>query len=161
MPELDDGMLYNTSFVFREGELLGRYRKKRLFFAEVGTITKGSSYEIFEAYGIRFGVLICADVFEDDGFQFMRENGARIIFSPTFSPKKVESIEEKFKRDRDIYVRGAAISGAVIVKVCGVKSERVNFLQARSLIADNNGVIFRVMPEQEDASVIIKKEIQI
>jgi predicted amidohydrolase len=159
MPESVDGRLYNTSFVFHDGALLGRYRKKRLFFAEVGTITPGSFYQIFEAYGIPFGVLICADVFDDDGFHFMREKGARIIFSPTFSPRKVESIEEKFKRDLDLYVRGAAISGAVIVKVCGVRSKNQDFLQARSLIADENGVIFRVMPDQEDAPMIIKKEI--
>jgi len=91
----------------------------------------------------------------------MRDNGARIIFSPTFSPKKTETVQEKFKRDNDIYVRGAAISGAVIVKVCGVKSEYRDFLQARSLIADKNGVIFRVAPEQEDDPMIIKKEIEV
>ena len=161
MPESADGMLYNTSFVFHEGRMLGKYRKTRLFYAEEGKITPGGSYRIFTAYGISFGVLICADVFDDSGFQFMRENGARIIFSPTFSPKKVETVQEKFKRDNDIYVRGAAISGAVIVKVCGVKSEYRDFLQARSLIADKNGVIFRVMPEQEDDPMIIKKEIEV
>jgi len=161
MPELAEGKLYNTSFVFQDGKLLGRYRKKRLFFAEEGKITPGTSYRIFSAYGFSFGVLICADVFDDGGFHFMREHGARIIFAPTFSPKKVETVEEKFKRDNDIYVRGAAISNAVIVKVCGVRSELRNYLQARSLIAGKQGIIFRVMPEEEDSAMIIKKEIEV
>ncbi len=161
MPELADGGLYNTSFVFRDGEMLGRYRKKRLFFAEVGKITPGEDYRVFEAHGITFGILICADVFDDDGFHFMKDRGARIIFSPTFSPRKEETVEDKFKRDRDIYVRGAGLSGAVIVKVCGVKSEFRNFLQARSLIADRNDVIFRVMPDREDAEIIIMREIEV
>jgi predicted amidohydrolase len=161
MPELSGSVIYNTCFIFQNGTLLGSYRKKRLFFTEVGKITPGDNYMVFEAYGITFGVIICADVFDDEGFHFMREKKASIIFSPTFSPKKEETVEEKFKRDNDIYVRGAAISGAVIVKVCGVKSEFLDFLQARSLIADKNGVIFRVRPEDEESAMIIRQEIEV
>ncbi len=159
MPELAGGVTHNTTFVFHEGRLLGSYRKKNLFAPEVGKITPGVSYRVFDAYGVNFGVIICADVFDDDGFHFMRDHGARIIFSPVFSPRKEETVEEKFKRDNDLYVRGAALSGAVIVKVCGVKSEFRNFLQARSLIADRRGVIYRVRPEEEDSSMIICREI--
>ena len=90
MPELADGVLYNTSFVFDRGELLGWYRKRNLFFAEEGIITPGSEYRVFEAQGVTFGVLICADIFHDEAFHFMRAKGARIIFSPTFSPRKAE-----------------------------------------------------------------------
>jgi len=161
MPELADNVTYNTTFVFREGRLLGSYRKKNLYAPEKAKIAPGGPYRIFEAFGIAFGVIICADVFDDDGFHFMRENGARIVFSPVFSPRKEESIEEKFKRDNDLYVRGAALSGAVIVKVCGVKSEFRNFLQARSLIADKNGVVYRVSPEEEDSTMIICREIEV
>lgn len=161
MPELANETLYNTSFVYHNGICLGRYRKKRLFFAEKGKITPGETYQIFSAYGITFGVLICADIFDDDGFKFMKENNVRIIFSPTFSLKKDETVKDKFKRDQDIYVRGAALSDAVIVKVCGVKSEYRNFLQARSLISDKNGIIYRVKPEEEETSMIIKQKIKI
>ena len=161
MPELGDGVVYNTAFVFQEGKLLGSYRKKNLFAPEKARITPGDSYRVFEAYGVTFGVIICADVFDDEGFHFMRDNGARIIFSPVFSPRKEETVEEKFRRDNDLYVRGAALSGAVIVKVCGVKSEFRDFLQARSLIADRHGVIYRVRPEEEDSSMIICREIEV
>ena len=161
MPELGDGVIYNTCFVYQDGRLLGSYRKKRLFFAEVGKITPGDSYRTFSAHGITFGVIICADVFDDEGFQFMRERGARLVFSPTFSPRKQETVDEKFKRDNDIYVRGAGIADAVVVKVCGVRSEFRDFLQARSLIATKDGILFRVMPDQEDTPMIIKKEIEV
>jgi len=161
MPELEGSLIYNTCFVYQNGGLLGKYRKKRLFAPEVGTITPGNDYRVFEAYGLIFGVIICADVFDDEGFHFMRDKKARIIFSPTFSPKKEETVDEKYRRDNDIYVRGAKMSGAVIVKVCGVKSEFRDFLQARSLIADKNGVIFRVRPEDEESAMIIKQEIEV
>lgn len=161
MPELADGVTYNTCFVFDNGRLLGSYRKVRLFAPEVGKITPGGPYRVFEAHGIVFGVIICADVFDDDGFHFMRDHGARIIFSPVFSPKKNETVEEKFRRDNDLYVRGAAMSGAVIVKVCGAKSEFRDFIQGRSLIADRHRVIYRVRPEEEDTPMIICREIEV
>jgi len=161
MPEFEGNKLYNTCFVYDNGRQLGFYRKKNLFVAEEGKVTPGDSYKIFSAYGMNFGVLICADVFHDEGFIFMKQHKARVIFSPTFSPFKKETIEEKYTRDKKIYVRGASIANAVIVKVCGVKSEYKNFLQARSLIANGKRVIYRVNPDEEDKAMIIKKEIEV
>ncbi len=161
MPELADGVMYNTTYIYQNGEEIGFYRKKNLFFAEEGIITPGKELKVFSAHGIKFGILICADVFHDDSFQFMKDNGARIIFSPTFSLIKDEPVEEKFKRDNDIYVRGAAIAGSPIIKVCGVRSEYKTFLQARSLIADPQKVLYRVSPDEEHTEMIIKKEIEI
>ena len=156
MPELDAGEMYNTTFVCQSGKELGFYRKKNLFFAEVGKITPGTELKTFSAYGITFGVLICADVFHDESFIFMKEHGAKIIFSPTFSLIKTETVEEKHARDNEIYVRGAQIAEAVIVKVCGVPSEYKNILQARSLVADREKVIYRVRPDEEKTEKIIK-----
>jgi len=161
MPELSEGKLFNTTFIYNRGEQLGYYRKKNLFLPEKGKITPGKEYKFFSAYGIRFGVLICADVFYDESFLFMKKNNVSVIFSPTFSLKKEESVEDKFKRDRDIYVRGSNLESAPIVKVCGVKSEYKNFLQARSLISNEKKILYRVLPEEEDQQLIIKKEITI
>ncbi len=156
MPEKSGDLIHNTSFVFHDGRQLGFYRKKHLFFPEVGKITPGDTFKTFSAYGINFGVLICADVFHDESFLFMKEAGVSIVFIPTFSPKKEETIEEKFKRDREIYVRGGELADATLVKVCGVPSPFKSFLQARSLIADKNDILYRVPPDQEETSMIIK-----
>jgi len=158
-PEPVKGNLYNTSFVYDRGTPLGFYRKRNLFFAEEGKITPGTAFTVFSAAGITFGVLICADVFLDESFTAMKELGAQIVFIPTFSPKREETVEEKFKRDNDIFVRGAKLAGALLVKVCSVRSEYRDFLQARSLIADKNGILYRVKPEEEEKSMIIKQEV--
>lgn len=161
MPEKSEGLLHNTSFVFHNGKKLGFYRKKHLFFPEVGKITPGDTFKTFSAYGITFGVLICADVFHDESFIFMKDAGASLVFIPTFSPRKEETVEEKFKRDREIYVRGAGLADATLVKVCGVPSPFKSFLQARTLIADKNDILYRVLPEEEETSMIIKYSITI
>ncbi|MDH7553311.1 MAG: carbon-nitrogen hydrolase family protein [Spirochaetota bacterium] len=155
MPELNGNYLHNTTFVFHNGTMLGFYRKQNLFFAEEGKITPGNSHVIFTAYGIRFSVLICADVFKDENFIALKELGAQIIFIPTFSLMRNETVEEKFKRDQDIFVRGAQLANAILVKVCGVKSDYKNFLQARSLIASPDGILYRVEPDQEDKAMLI------
>ncbi len=161
MPEVEDGLMYNTAFIYQSGDELGFYRKKNLFYAEEGKITPGRELKTFSAFGINFGVLICADVFHDESFLFMKQNNAKIIFSPTFSLAKTETVEEKFARDSEIYVRGAKLSAAVIVKVCGVRSEFKDFLQARSLAADSEKVIYRVPPENEHTEMIIKLALDI
>jgi predicted amidohydrolase len=161
MPESAEGRLYNTCHVFDRGEHLGSYRKKNLFQPEVGIITPGEEYSVFESRGLVFGVLICADVFHDSSFMFMKDAGARVIFSPTFSLYKSETVEDKFARDNDIYVRGARLAGAPIVKVCGVPSDYKPYLQARSLIASPRGILYRVSPDQERAAMIIKQTISL
>lgn len=161
MPEMSGNNLYNTSFVYNRGEQLGYYRKKNLFFVEHEKITPGEKYAVFQAYGITFGVIICADVFYEETFEYMRQQGARIIFSPTFSLYKEESIEDKFQRDIDIYIKGAKIADSVIVKVCGVKSDYKDFLQARSLVANKNEILYRVCPDEEDKSMIIKQVVEV
>jgi len=158
MPELAGDLLHNTSFVYSRGERLGFYRKRNLFFAEEGKITPGDRFSVFTAGGIRFGVLICADVFKDESFLEMKRLGARIIFIPTFSLRREESVEDKYRRDEEIFVRGARLADALIVKVCGVKSEYKNFLQARSLVASPEGVLYRVKPEEEDSTMLIQFE---
>ncbi len=161
MPELDDDLTHNTCYIYDRGKMSGFYRKKNLFFAEVGKITPGDSYKVFSAYGITFSVMICADIFDENAFSFMRDNGVDIIFSPTFSLHKDETPDDKFRRDNEIYVSGARASGSIIVKVCGVKSEYKNFLQARSLVASPEGILYRVAPDEEEKPMIIKKEIAI
>jgi len=155
MPELNGNLLHNTTFVFQNGNMVG------LYFAEEGKITPGNCHVIFNAYGIRFSVLICADVFRDENFLALKELGAQIIFIPTFSLMRNETVEEKFKRDNDIFVRGAQLANAILVKVCGVKSDYKNFLQARSLIASPDGILYRVEPDQEDKAMIIVNTISI
>lgn len=161
MPEISEDRIHNTSFIFDRGQYLGYYRKKNLFFAEKGKITPGENYRTFTSMGVKFGVLICADVFHDEAFDFMKSEGVRIIFSPTFSIFKDETPEDKFKRDREIYVSGAMKSDSVIVKVCGVRSDFKPFLQARSLIASPEGIITRVTPEEEHTSKLMMREIEI
>ncbi len=66
-----DGSRRNTCFVIdAEGREVGEYHKRLLFADEQGTRTAGTGPGVFEAAGVRVGVLICADLWEP---AYMRE----------------------------------------------------------------------------------------
>ncbi len=91
IPELEDGRLYNTCFVFdEEGKQIARHRKVHLFdvdlpgmrFHESHTFAPGEDITVFETrFGI-FGAAICFDVRFPEMFRAMAERGARMIFLP-------------------------------------------------------------------------------
>lgn len=92
IPELDDGRLFNTCFVFNEfGEKIARHRKKHLYdvnikggqhFKESATFAAGDSVTIFDVLGHRFGVAICYDVRFVEDFRKMALMGAEAVFVP-------------------------------------------------------------------------------
>jgi predicted amidohydrolase len=144
--EAEGDSLYNASYLFRDGKLLGRYRKLNPVSGEMEKgILPGDRLFICVVDEVRIAVLICADALNPNLFEYMGRKEVDIIFIPTTSPYRPgESKSEKFKRDNDIYLRGAEASMAFIVKTCGVGSIFGKPLQGRSLIAAPWGLLKRV-----------------
>ncbi len=91
VPEAEDGLLYNSSFVYdAEGRQLARHRKIHLFdvdlpgmrFQESKTFTPGSEITVFDTDFGRMGVAICFDVRFPELFRAMARRGAEIICLP-------------------------------------------------------------------------------
>lgn len=92
IPELADGNVYNTSFIYdRQGHQIAKHRKVHLFdidvaggqcFMESDTLTPGDSITTFDTeYGI-MGVCICFDMRFEELARCMCLRGAKIIFVP-------------------------------------------------------------------------------
>ena len=91
VPEAEDGLLYNTAFVYDEdGNLLARHRKIHLFdvdlpgmcFYESHTFTPGRDITVFDTRFGRFGLAICFDVRFPELFRAMARRGAEVICLP-------------------------------------------------------------------------------
>jgi omega-amidase len=92
IPECENGLLYNTSFVFGcDGTILGRYRKNNLFkinipntieFDEGKVLTCGKESLIVEVNGAKIGIAICFDLRFPDVFKKMCDLGAEIFIIP-------------------------------------------------------------------------------
>jgi predicted amidohydrolase len=154
---------YNTCYIFDSGEEIGFYRKVNPTSREQEAgVLKGDQFKIFELRGIRTGVLICADVLYESSFQEMSSLQCEIVFIPTASPfRPGESIDEKFARDRFIFVEGARKLNCPVVKVCGVGTTFGHPIQGRSLIAMPDGILKRAEPREEQTSLIFLEELEI
>jgi predicted amidohydrolase len=154
---------YNTCYVFDRGKELGFYRKVYPTSREQESgILRGSEFKMFEIRGVRVGVLICADVLFEESFQELSIFKCHIVFIPTASPLRPgESMEEKFERDRTIFVEAAHKLQCPVVKTCGVGTTFGHPIQGRSLIATQEGVLTRAQPHQEKDQLILFAELEV
>lgn len=143
--EVDGNHLHNTSYVINRGLRIGRYRKRYPVTGELkGGLSEGNGQLVVSHEGVKVGVLICADVFHPELFHELASAEPDIIFVPTTSLLRPhDSLSQKEFRDRTYFVSGAMVSGAYVVKTCGVGRIFGKPLQGRSLVAAPWGVIAR------------------
>jgi predicted amidohydrolase len=134
-----NSQIFNTSFVFFQGNVLSQYQKRRLFGFEKGKLFEGKKKQQFihPLTQKKWGLLICADVFIPTAFIEYQE--CDYIAIPTLSPyKKNDTVKDQVLRDKQIFQNGAIQSKAVIFKCCcnQQKENKPTLVQGRSLIAD-------------------------
>ena len=92
IPELAEGNVYNTSYVYgRDGALLAKHRKVHLFdidvaggqrFRESDTLSPGIAITTFETEFGTMGLCICFDLRFEELARCMCLRGAKVIFVP-------------------------------------------------------------------------------
>lgn len=92
LPELADGNVYNTSFVYGpDGTQIANHRKAHLFdidveggqrFFESDTLTPGDTITTFETAFGTMGLCICFDLRFEELARCMALRGAKVIFVP-------------------------------------------------------------------------------
>lgn len=92
LPELAEGKVYNTSYVYdRRGRLLARHRKAHLFdidvaggqrFMESDTLSPGNAVTTFDTEFGTMGLCICFDLRFEELARCMCLRGAKVIFVP-------------------------------------------------------------------------------
>lgn len=92
IPELEDDIMYNTSYVFdHQGTMIARHRKAHLFdvaieggitFKESDVLGAGHQATVFEWKGLKAGLCICYDMRFPELARTMVNQGAEAIFIP-------------------------------------------------------------------------------
>lgn len=89
-PLTREGRRYNAASVLIEGRLLGQYCKQELpnygVFDERRYFDAGDTPLVFEAGGVRFGVVICEDFWFDRAPRAAAMAGAQVLLAPNASP---------------------------------------------------------------------------
>ena len=160
VPELEDGKIYNTSFIFdREGRELARHRKVHLFdidvpggqrFKESDTLTAGDQVTLVDTPWGKVGVAICFDIRFAEFFRVMGDAGAVLIaipaaFNMTTGPAHW-----------DLTFRMRAIDQQCFVAGCSpARDETASYVAyGNSLVADPWGSFPLHMDEKEHVQVV-------
>ena len=156
---------FNTCYFISNGEVLGQYSKVHPFKNEGrGQVLAGSEYVVVPFKGIKVGLLICADVLHPESYVDIARLQPDLVIIPVTSPlREGESIEQKYKRDDELFLSGARLAHCPVVKVGSYGKIAGRQLQGRSLIAMPDRIIFRVLPEDElkEAFKIVELPIQL
>lgn len=117
MPVLDDGHLYNVSYLCRRDGTGDEYRKIHPTPSEVDAwgIAGGDAVRVFETDAGRIGILICYDVEFPELARFYADQGMQILFVPFLTDtqngyNRVRRCAQARAIENECYV---AIAGAV------------------------------------------------
>jgi omega-amidase len=123
IPEIADGLIYNTCFVFdRQGREIGRYRKMHLFdidikgklrFKESDVLSPGDRITVVDTEFGKVGVGICYDIRFPELIRLMTLAGAQVVFIPgaynlITGPAHWELLFRARALDNQIYLFGTA-----------------------------------------------------
>jgi NAD+ synthetase len=90
---------HNAASALRDGACLATYRKQILpnhtVFDEVRTFTPGAEATVFDHAGVRFGINICADIWEPGPAAQARDAGAEILLVLNASPFHMDKQQER------------------------------------------------------------------
>jgi len=108
--EKNNGRFYNTSTLWRNGALIGKYWKRNPISAELKAgVSRGSEPAVFTTEHCKVGILICADMFDPPTIRAVVNLGAELVFLPvaamgTHPHVKGHPLTEKLATDNGIYV---------------------------------------------------------
>ncbi len=123
MPELHEGKVYNTSYVFdRRGEQIAKHRKAHLFdidveggqkFQESAVLTPGDEVTVFDTEFGKIGLCICFDFRFQELSKVMADRGAQLIvvpaaFNMTTGPAHWELLFRQRAVDNQVFTVGVA-----------------------------------------------------
>lgn len=123
MPELSDGKVYNTSYVFdRGGRQIAKHRKAHLFdidvegrqrFRESEVLSPGSQITVFDTEFGKIGLCICFDFRFQELAKTMADRGVQLIvvpaaFNMTTGPAHWELLFRQRAVDNQIFTLGTA-----------------------------------------------------
>jgi NAD+ synthase (glutamine-hydrolysing) len=104
-PQVQGGKRYNAAAVLRDGQILTVYHKQKLpnhlVFDELRTFTQGEGCCIFDAEGVRFGLNICGDIWEEGPAELAAAAGARVLLVPNASPFHRLKQKERYQVARE------------------------------------------------------------
>lgn len=139
-PVSHQGRRFNAASVIIEGRIAGEYHKRELpnygVFDERRYFESGTEPLVFEAAGVRFGVVICEDFWYPHAPRAAREAGAQVLLAPNASPYHLDKQHLRLDVLRDnVCAQGL---GVILSSLVGGQDELVFDGMSFALNADGS-----------------------
>ena len=149
-PRRQEGVLYNVAGVLHRGEIIAEYRKQELpnyqVFDEKRYFTAGDESCVVDIAGVRVGLSICEDIWEEEPTAQAAEAGAQLLININSSPYHRGKRAERW----DLVSRRARSSNMAIVYVNQVGGQDELVFDGGSFAVTAQGEIAAAAPNFEE-----------
>jgi len=146
---------FNAASLLLEGRVIGRYFKEELpnteVFDEKRYFASRPQPLVFDLDGVRYGVVICEDVWHRSAAQRAKEAGAQVLLIPNASPYHLGKGEVRIDILRE-RVRETGMP-MVYVNLAGAQDELV--FDGDSFVLDGSGTLVMRMAQFEESLGLI------
>jgi len=155
-PHQINGNRYNAASVLRDGKVLLTYHKHELpnhsVFDEKRYFEHGDQACVFELGGVKFGINICADVWERQAASRAREAGAEVLLVLNASPYH---FQKQFTRHETLRERIKETALPILyANMVGGQDELV--FEGASFVMDAEGSLTHQLPAFEETLAIVE-----
>jgi NAD+ synthase (glutamine-hydrolysing) len=154
-PELHEGQRHNAMAVLREGRVAHVYRKQCLpnytVFDEERYFTPGNAPCVFDVGGVRFGLVICEDIWFPAPAARAQVAGAQVLLVPNGSPYHTR--QQALRREQTVARAGETGLPIVYVNRVGGQDELV--FDGASFVLDGDGALAQQLPAWHETVAIV------
>lgn len=145
------GGLFNVAGVLRDGEVIGEYAKQHLpnysVFDEKRYFQAGTTPLVLDHLGLRIGLSVCEDIWQEDPTRLAVAAGARILININASPFHAGKRAER----EALVARRAGEHGIPVVYANLVGGQDELVFDGASFVADRTGwILHRAAAFEED-----------
>jgi NAD+ synthase (glutamine-hydrolysing) len=149
-PHRQDDKRYNAASLLRDGKVVATYLKRKLpnynVFDEERYFDSGDAPCVFEHEGLRFGVNICADVWEEPAALAAKQAGAQLLLVLNASPYHMNKQQSRYEVVRD----RAADTGVPVIYANQVGGQDELVFDGASFAMDAAGRLTHQFPSFEE-----------
>ncbi len=147
---------YNAASVIRDGAVVATYLKRTLpnymVFDEERYFDSGDAPCVFEHEGVRIGINICADVWEEPAARAAREAGAQLLLVLNASPYHVNKQMTRYEVVRERV--GKTGMSVIYANQVGGQDELV--FDGASFAVDGRGELMQQLPAFTEAVALVE-----
>ncbi|BCM25558.1 NAD+ synthase [Methyloradius palustris] len=155
-PHKEHGNCYNAASVLQAGKVVATYHKHILpnhsVFDEVRYFATGNDALVIEHQGVKFGVLICADVWEAAPAKLSKQAGAEALLVLNASPYHMDKQASR----HEVAASRVAETGLPIVYANLVGGQDELVFDGGSFVLDRDGVLVQQLPAFDEAFALVE-----